>query len=121
MRPDEVPEFTVGRCLPSRSMSDDNMHEVDHLLPAVPIREAQKSIHAKKETKGSIFMLGPEFGQRIDRIRRSPSSELSSVYRESSFAFDGRPHHAESRLARRRELVAERLQATGYEPDFPTP
>ena len=118
MLPDEIPEFTVDRHLPSRSMRNHNMNEADHLLPTVPIREAQKSVHAKKEAKGSIFVLGPEFGQRIDRIRRPPSSELSRVYRESGFAFDGRPHHAESRLARRREPVAERLEATGYEPDF---
>ncbi len=60
-------------------MSDDDVNEVDQLLPTVPIRETQESIHPEEEAQGPIFVLGPESGQRIDGIRRPLSLELSRV------------------------------------------
>jgi len=84
----EVAEETaVGRA-PSGPVRDDEVREVEQLVPAVPRRQAEECVHPNEQAERLLREVPAEARERIDRVRGALTLELARVRDELRLALD---------------------------------
>ena len=60
-------------------MRDHHMREIEKLAPAVPVRQAEKSVHSKQQTQGALRKFPAQLGERVERVGRARAPDLAIV------------------------------------------
>ena len=72
----DLAQRPLRRRLPAGPVRDDDVREIEDLLPAVPVRQAEEGVHAQQQAQRALRKFLAQLGQRIDRVGRARCAAL---------------------------------------------
>ena len=94
----------------------DQVREFQNLTRAMPVRQAQESVHAEEQAQGALGKFSAQLDERIHGIGHATAANFAVVDHEGGLVRDGRSDHLQPQIGTRVRRLPVRRAARGHDP-----